>query len=479
MNDGLVEKVNFWAEKNCVMKPDTHVIVGVSGGADSVCLLHILFTLSKTRLFIITAVHINHMLRGKESDEDELFVKDLCSQYDITLKVFREDITTFSLEQGCSIEEAGRIIRYRRFQEVLSETSANYIAVAHHSDDQSETIFLNILRGTGLDGLCGMSSKSGQIIRPLLNVSKDEIQAYIKRNALLYRTDSSNLDNIYLRNSLRNVIFPEINEQTGTNITSSLLRMQKLLKSDSDFLNEYATEKYKNIVIFEDEKTVLLQRSQMIQLHEAISSRVIRIAWEKLTGSYKGLESVHVSFALEVIAGQGNKIAQLPKGIRAITQYDTVKITKELPEKNTQAFSIGITIPSTIYLPVNEDLDDRKIKVETQLYSRDDFLKRFGEIKKPKESGFVQLFDYDSIKKGIYIRNRLPGDVFSPYKGSGGKKLKDFFIDRKIPKNTRDKIPLLANGKDIVWVVGHRTSDKYKISNSTKTILYVNITWQI
>ena len=217
----------------------------------------------------------------------------------------------------------------------------------------------------------------------------------------------------------------------------------------------------------------------MIQLHEAISSRVIRIAWEKLTGSYKGLESVHVSFVLEVIAGQGNKIAQLPKGIRAITQYDTVKITKELPEKNTQAFSIGITIPSTIYLPVNEDSDDRKIKVETQLYSRDDFLKRFGEIKKPKESGFVQLFDYDSIKKGIYIRNRLPGDVFSPYKGSGGKKLKDFFIDRKIPKNTRDKIPLLANGKDIVWVVGHRTSDKYKISNSTKTILYVNITWQI
>ena len=181
------------------------------------------------------------------------------------------------------------------------------------------------------------------------------------------------MDNIYLRNSLRNVIFPEINEQTGTNITSSLLRMQKLLKSDSDFLNEYATEKYKNIVIFEDEKTVLLQRSQMIQLHEAISSRVIRIAWEKLTGSYKGLESVHVSFVLEVIAGQGNKIAQLPKGIRAITQYDTVKITKELPEKNTQAFSIGITIPSTIYLPVNEDSDDRKIKVETQLYSRDDF----------------------------------------------------------------------------------------------------------
>ena len=142
----------------------------------------------------------------------------------------------------------------RRFQEVLSETSANYIAVAHHSDDQSETIFLNILRGTGLDGLCGMSSKSGQIIRPLLNVSKDEIQAYIKRNALLYRTDSSNLDNIYLRNSLRNVIFPEINEQTGTNITSSLLRMQKLLKSESDFLNEYATEKYKNIVILKTKR---------------------------------------------------------------------------------------------------------------------------------------------------------------------------------------------------------------------------------
>lgn len=482
MNDGLIGKVNLWAENNGILKPNTHVIVGLSGGADSICLLHILFTLSKTRLFKVTSVHINHMLRGKESEEDELFVTDLCSHYGISLKVFKEDVTTFSKEQGCSIEEAGRILRYRRFREVLVEASANYIAVAHHSQDQSETIFLNILRGTGLDGLCGMTDISNDIIRPLLDVSKNDIQSYIKENSLSYRTDSSNLENIYLRNSLRNVVFTEIEQQTGTDITSSLLRMQRLLKSDSDFLNQYAKEKYKNILIFEEEKTVLLQRSEMVKLHKAISSRIIRIAWERLTGDLKGLESVHVNFILEVIAKQGNKVANLPKGINVIVQYDTVQITNEASdevfEKSTQDFSFGITIPSTTCLPISGNTESKEIKIETQLHSINDFIKMFGEVKKQKESSFVQLFDYDSMKKGIYIRNRLPGDVFSPYKGSGGKKLKEFFIDAKIPRNIRDDIPLLVQENDIVWIVGFRTSDKYKITDSTKTILYVSITWQ-
>lgn len=469
MNDKLLEKVNLWADKYGVLKADSCVVVGVSGGADSVCLLHILYKLCKARTFSIAAVHINHMLRGAESDGDEHFVRDLCTEYNIPLNVFNEDVAAFARESNYSIEEAGRLIRYKRFREVLDKTHATHIAVAHHRDDQAETIFLNLLRGTGIDGLCGMPGIKDKIIRPLLDVSKNEIEAYIKRNCLSYRTDSSNYENNYLRNAVRNVIFPEIKQQTGTDIASSLLRAQRLLKTDRDFLNQYTDEKFKTVLISEEKAKVVLKRNELLELHPAIASRIMRIAWEKVTGSLKGLESSHVNSVLSIAAKKGNKTVELPKGITATSEYDKLVISSQVRKDRIEPFSFSLSLPSVVDLPVI------KLKVEARLFSRDEFIKHFGKINKPKENSFTQLFDYGRIKKGIYIRNRLPGDTFFPFNSSGRKKLKDFFIDEKIPNNIRGNIPLLTEDKNIIWVIGFRTSEEYKITELTETILYVNV----
>ena len=469
MNNKLIEKVNSWADKYGVLKPETLVVVGVSGGADSVCLLHILHKLCKKRAFSIAAVHVNHMLRGKESDGDESFVRDLCNEYRIPLQVFKEDITAFADENGYSIEEAGRIIRYKRLKEVLDKECATHIAVAHHRDDQAETIFLNLLRGTGIDGLCGMSEVKDKIIRPLLKFSKSDIEEYIKRNGLSYRTDSSNYENTYLRNTIRNVIFHEIKLQTRADISASLIRTQKLLKTDRDFLNQFSEEKYRNMIISDEKKKVVLKRHELKVLHPAIAGRIIRIAWERIAGNLKGLESVHVNMVLDVVSKSGNKTVELPKGIRVMAEYNRVEFSSETSCKKVEPFSIRLSPPSIVDLPVNE------MRIEMELFSRGEFIKKFGRIEKAKENSLAQLFDYSKIKEGIYIRSRMPGDIFFPYNSSGKKKLKDFFIDQKIPGSMRGSIPLLADGKNIIWVIGFRTADNYKISDSTQKILYVNI----
>lgn len=472
MDDKLLEKVNSWADKTGVLNRGEIVVAGVSGGSDSVCLLDVLHKLAYKRGFSIIAVHVNHMLRGKESDGDECFVRELCSKSGIPVKVFREDVAKFAEENNCSTEEAGRIIRYTRFEEVLAEQKASYIAVAHHRDDQAETVFLNILRGTGLDGLCGMSDIKGRIIRPLLNVSKSEIHAYIKRNGLIYRTDSSNYENIYLRNVIRNDIFPGIKLKTGTDISEKLVRLQELLKADRDFLNLCAEEKFNDVLISEENRKIVLKRKELTGLHQAVAGRIIRIAWERITGSLQGLESLHVNNALSVISKKGNRTAELPKNIKVTAEYDRVEISAAENRGKNVSFSYKVTVPSVV------DVHEAKIRADVKLFGKNEYIKRFGEIAKNKENSLTQLFDYDKIKEGIYIRTRTPGDVFFPYNGTGKKKLKDFFIDRKIPKNLRENIPLLADGKNIIWVIGYRTADNYKTDDSTETILYVNITKQ-
>lgn len=469
MNDELLEKVNSWADKNNVLRPNTLVIAGVSGGADSVCLLHVFTMLSKSRSFSVAAVHINHMLRGAESDGDEKFVKTICEKWGITIRVFREDVGMFSYENKYSIEEAGRILRYKRLNQVLEETDAQHIAVAHHSGDQAETVFLNLLRGAGLDGLSGMPAVSDRIIRPLLMVGKNEIEEYMKRNGLVYRTDSSNYDNIYLRNAIRNDIFPAIQKQTGVNIIPSLTRASTHLKTDKDFLDQFTKEKFGSVLLYESKKKIVLRRSELIKLHPAISTRIIRMVWKKVTGSSKGLESIHVMIALDIASKSGNKTAVLPKGVRVAAEYDNIDISRNAEGEAPKTFSISILVPSSI------DLPNEEIRIETKLYSKEQYIREFGRIEKEKESSLTQLFDYDRIKKGINIRSRRPGDIFFPYKGSGTKKLKDFLIDIKVPRNKRDTVPLLAEDKNIIWVIGFRTSEKYRITQSTKVILCVNI----
>ena len=468
--DKLVEKVRLWAEKNKALQSGTVVVTGVSGGADSVCLLHVLKQLAKEISFSITAVHVNHMLRGCEADKDESFVSALCDEWEIPIRIFREDVKALSEKERISIEEAGRLVRYDCFQRVLQETCGNHIAVAHHAQDQAETIFLNLLRGSGLDGLCGMEQIQGHIIRPFLTMNKDEIYEYIERNGLLYRTDSSNLENSYARNTIRNSVFPQIKKETGISIVSSLLRASQLLRTDRDYLSQMALSCFDKIKISEESETIILNRKEFLDLHQAMAARVLRIAWGKITGSTKGLEAKHVDMTFGIARKKNSgKSIDMPGGIRVKTDYNRLIITKK--ETSTALpFNMDVHIPC-----IDEPVLD-KFRITAMVYSKEEYIKAFGDTSKQPEKSLVQLFDYNKIKRGINIRNRLPGDVFFPFGSPGKKKLKDFFIDEKISKVKRDELPLLVDGEGIIWVIGKRTAEDYKISKDTEAIIYVKIT---
>lgn len=466
MKDWLIRQINAWADANHVLNPQSSVVAGVSGGADSVCLLHALSVLRNVRLFSIFAVHINHMLRGSESDADEKFVRELCVFLDIPLFVFREDVAAFSVQTGRSVEEAGRIIRYKSFQRVLTEKGAQYIAVAHHSQDQAETVFLNLLRGSGVDGLCGMDDVRGTIVRPLLSVSKEDIEEYIRRNGLKYRIDASNLDNAYVRNSLRNVIFPQIQSLTGFQVMPPLLRTARILKADRDYLRKESENHYHMAVISESEKLIILKRAEINRMHAAMSGRVVRIAWEKVTGSIKSLELKHVDEVLALALKKGSgKTVDLPHGVRVTIEYDRLIVSAPGMDEKAGPFYIPAQPPCDIALPGGG------MRVKLRLLAMDKYSNEYEKIREAGEGSLTRLFDYDRIEKGINIRSRLPGDVFYPRRSPGAKKLKDFFIDEKIPRQKREEIPLLADGKNIIWVIGLRTAENYKITEATEKIL--------
>jgi len=471
MKNMLLRKVSLWAAENNVLKAGTLVLVGVSGGADSVCLLHVLYSLGKINGFSVTAVHMNHMLRAEESMQDEEFVQNICEQWGIPLKIYRRDVKAYSSEKRCSLEEAGRILRYDLFHEVRNELNAQYIAVAHHKEDQAETVFLNLLRGSGINGICGMEEIQGCIIRPLLKTEKNEIYEYLSCNNLKFRTDSSNFNNVYIRNVIRNRIFPEIVRQTGIPVTHSLVRTAGILKADRDFLERLAEENYKSIMISKSENSIELDRNKLTGLDCAISGRIIRIAWEAVTGSRKCLESKHVKAALELAAKTGqNKEIDFPQRIVFKAEYERVYIMKKEETEASVPLYIKVQVPSDIFLK------ERNIKAVFRVFSVNEYEKKFGSFEKTGEKSLVQIFDYDTITEGINIRYRLPGDIFAPYGGPGKKKLKDFFIDKKVPRHKRDEMLLVAAGREIIWVVGLRTSEKHKVTRFTKNILYVEIT---
>ena len=468
MEDPLIRKIADWADKKQVLQPGTAVVAGISGGADSVCLLHVLLSLARLRAFSIFAVHINHMLRGSESDGDESFVRGLCAQWQVPLKVYREDVRSYARENGCSIEEAGRMVRYERFRKVMEETGAQYVAVAHHRDDQAETVFLHLLRGSGLDGLCGMEDILQWLLRPLLDTGRDQIQAYLNRNGLEYRTDSSNQDNAYTRNAIRNELFPLIRQKTGFPVAASLIRTARLLRADRDFLQQMASAQYDRLVLSKENNAVAIRRESLYGLHPAMAGRCIRMAWKELTGNVAGLEEKHIAGILDLAGRKSSGLKlQLPKGVSASIEYDRLLLAASGREIQNPQFHIPLNVPGMAELP------ERGLLIYTALYDREEYEKVFRSIEKPKETSLHQIFDYGKINKGINIRNRRNGDVFYPYRSPGSKKLKEYFIDEKIPRGKRENIPLLAVDNNIIWVMGYRTSEKYKVDNTSKVILSV------
>ena len=427
------------------------VLVGFSGGADSLFLMLSLIEIKKHIDFDIYAAHLNHGIRGVDALNDENFVKEFCKRENIPLFCKTVNIPQISRKNKISEETAGRNERYKFFNEICKDNNINKIAVAHNMNDSVETVIYNMIRGASLNGLGGIKPVNNNIIRPIIEVSRDEIEGYLKEFEISYCTDSTNLTDLYTRNKIRNVILKnmrEINPSVIQTIHSNTLN----LRNDDDFINDYI--KKLNCISAED-NNVLVDKKIFDKEHISVKFRIIRYAFELLKGSCEGISTAH----LEIIsnAGISGRTYDMPGGIKVSVSFDKIVF---MCETNKQSgFEYNYTIGETTqYLPGM-------------------FLTSFYCDKYYPEDTNCLYIDADKLKtKHLKLRSRLDGDKFIPYGMKTQKKLKKYFIEQKIPSYKRDEVPIIIDGENIVCVVPYRISDLYKVSENTKNIIKFEIT---
>jgi tRNA(Ile)-lysidine synthase len=329
---------------------------------------------------------------------------------------------------------------------------------------------MNILRGTGTAGLAGMDFKRNNIIRPLLNISREEIEKYCSVLGLSPRTDSSNLTHEYTRNKIRLGLLPYIEDYFKIDVIESLNRLSINASTDNSCLLRHSCEAYKNGVLEKESGMVGLSIEHLRELDPAIRVRVLKLALNDAAGSCDGIGSVHYDMLTNlVMKGKTGMGAELPGGIRAAVSYGILKIFLEKGLETTgrrrekTEFSHELEIPGTTVVPC----------LDAQVRATVENAENVDIPGVTEYNPLVRFFDYDRLKEGIYIRNRRNGDIFKPFRSAGTKKLKEFFIDNKIPREQRDMIPLICKGNEVVWVIGHKTSDKFKLTENTKSVLKI------
>ncbi|MGB9780831.1 tRNA lysidine(34) synthetase TilS [Caldanaerobacter sp.] len=456
----MIEKVLKTIEKYNMIEKNDKIVMGVSGGPDSLCMLDVLFNLKEKFALELYVVHVNHMIRGEEAKKDAEYVADLCEELGLSFFLFEEDVPGIAKKMGLSEEQAGRYVRYRAFEETLRKVGGNKIAVAHNKNDVAETVLLNIIRGTGLKGLVGIKPVNGNIIRPLIEVERREIEEYLKNKNLEPRIDRTNYEPLYARNKVRLQVIPYIEELFGIDLIENLSRMAAILQEEDEYLDNQCEEVFNQICeVSMDE--VKVELSAFWVLHVALKRRLIRRMYFELKGDEYGLEYRHVEDVLALLDKPTSSKIDLPFEIEALKMYNNLVIRKKKPKEKIK-FKEILKIPGVTTI---EGIGKFKAYV-VDISQIDDFNKGKN----------IKFFDYDKIKGEIVVKNREEGDRFSPLGMRGTKKLKEFFIDEKIPREERDYIPLVAIGKEIVWVVGYRMSEKFKVDKGTSKVLVIEYT---
>ena len=455
----VFEKVLSTIEKNNLINDGDKIVLGISGGPDSVCLLHILNRLKEKLNIELYAAHMNHQIRGIEAQKDALYVADICDKMGITYFVKSIDVPKYCKDNGLSIEEGARKLRYEMFNEIKQKTKSNKIAIGHNLNDQAETVLMRIMRGTGLQGLRGIEyARENGIIRPLLDIERKEIEEYCEVHNLNPRIDESNLENIYTRNKIRLELIPYMKDNFNTNLIESIVRMSNNLRSDSDYIESDAEEKFKNICKVSSD-SVEVDINSFKKLHNAIKVRVLRKGIKSILGDTNFIDQKHIDDVMEFEnESKINKMLTHPRGIFVYRRKNSILLTTtEIVEEEIE---FSYNIPSNGFVKIKEI----NAIIETQTMTIDRY--KSGKVDKMSRG-----FDFNKIKGGIVIRNRQQGDKIKL--AGGTKKLKDLFIDLKIPREERCKIPVITDQEGILQVGEYKSSENYKIDENTKEVLKI------
>jgi len=443
--ENLVSKTKNTILAHKLIPAGAGVLAGVSGGADSVALLCALCEIKNELGFELFAAHLNHGIRGEEAEGDQAYVRELCNALAVPLYEETLDIPVIARAQGKTLEQAAREQRYEFFERALEKFGAGRIAVAHHMEDQAESIMLHLIRGSGLKGLTGMEYLRGNIIRPFLDLHRQDVENYLKEKGIAYRTDSTNLDREASRNRLRLDVMPYIAEHINPAVTDALCSMAQLLRQDEEYLASMAAEALK------DAKTQRgYDRAKLAALDAPIRSRALRMAIEA-AGVHSDIDRIHVDKVTELLSARTGASLDLPH-IAAWVSYDDIcfgqraeKARWEVPfaHEGKTVFEGGFFFADAV---------------------ESDIIK----------SNLVGYMDGDRLPEAV-VRPRKEGDVFHPYGAPGSKKLKAVLIDRKIPRDERD-IPGIFAGNELLFMPGLGISDKVKVTADTRRIIRVRYT---
>lgn len=435
-----------------MLREDDAVVVGLSGGADSVVLLHVLLRLHGGQVF---AVHVNHNLRGADSAADEAFVRRLCHTLGVNLKVYSADVNAHAKGEGIGIEEAGRRLRQRFFEEACGEFNATKIALGHNQDDVAETIIMNLCRGAGLRGLTGIAPASGNIIRPLINISRGEIIKFIHENSLEHITDYSNFSNDYTRNRVRNIILPAMEAAINPAARAVIARNAAFVREDDAFLEDIAVKTLNEICQINGIEAAI-NREELTKLPTVVARRALRQALKQLRGDIQDISAAHVDGILAIASGISGGEVHLP-GMVARHEYSQLVITT-----TAEKFS-GFSYPLQPMVHLEEIG-----KIVTFSDNKPDI----ANPPSPKTPKLLctKAVEYDIVTSRPFLRTRLAGDKIKLEGFS--KKLQDFFTDAKIPKNQRDLIPILASNNEVLCILHPlgRVNANYKPVNEIKWI---------
>ena len=456
----MEKRVMAYIDKNHMLEKKDKVIVGVSGGADSVCLLFMLNTFKRRYDISVYAVHVNHCIRGAEADEDEQFVRKLCERLGVAVSIYKYDVPALSAEKGISEEEMGRIVRYEAFRDARSKYSANKIATAHHMDDNAETMLFNLFRGTGLRGLAGIPPVRNEIIRPLMCLDRAEIEAYLDYKGEAYRMDSTNLCDDYTRNRIRHNILPYARETIVNSLSKHMADTAAQLRLADDYLKAQAKKAAINLVQYE-KYAVLIDKKKFAAQHPALKGYIIADIWNTENKECPALGRRHLDIISALADEPAGKSADLPGGYKAISTYGYIVIynLNDHTEKNGEI--VEAKIPGNVHLGNGEHVFSFKKEKFT------------GEFKKISKATYTKCFDYDKINSHPVLRTRMKNDYIVINSDNEKQSLNRYFINQKIPAQVRDRILLLADGNKIIWVVGFRISEDVKITEATKTMLIV------
>ncbi len=495
MSGGLAQQVSHFCQKNRLLTRQDHLVVGVSGGPDSVCLLHVLASLRSTLNLTLTVAHLNHQLRGADSQADAHFVQSLAAQWQLPCRVEAHNIAALAAQRKQSLEETARYVRYAFLWRVARQVGAAKIAVGHNADDQVETILMHFLRGSGLSGLRGMlpamnlaqlrlhpadlpdesPAAPPQLIRPLLDTPRREIEAYCEAHQLTPRFDTSNLDTTFFRNRLRHELIPLL-ETYNPNLRQVMRRMAGVITAETEYLNQQVEETWQNLLRNESPEKIEFDRAVWLKLPLALQRSTLRLAVQKLRRHLRDINFEPIDAAVTLIQNsEGESQATLPGGLRVNLSYQSVVITDEAnstlswpaewPQLSPSEQVVRLQLPGITLLPHTP----WQVRATFHPFNPEN-------LSSISLTDRWELFlDADEAGLNLGLRPRRPGDTFAPLGLNGHRqKVNEFMINQKIPAAWRAYLPLLvADEKQILWVCGFRPDEKACLRSTTQRVLHL------